>query len=96
MKKIRIIYSAHLEFRLKIRDISRQIPKRIFETAKEHYFDNQTRNYAAVGKLNYKGRNREMAVIYEQIYEQIVLITIHPLKHSQKLHRIKSRRWQRV
>jgi len=85
-----------LEFRLKIREIPRRLPRQIFEIAREHYFDNQTRKYVAVSKVSYKGRAREMAVIYEQVNNEIILITIHPLKDLQKSHRIKSRRWQRI
>lgn len=96
MQKFKISYSAHLEFRLKIREIPHQLPEQIFEISKEHYFDNQTRKYAAVSNARYKGRVREIAVIYEQVNNEIILITIHPLKDLQKLHRIKSRRWQRI
>jgi len=39
---------------------------------------------------------REMAVIYEEINNQINLITIHPLKNYQKLSRIKLGRWQKL
>jgi hypothetical protein len=37
-----------------------------------------------------------MAVIYEEMNDQIILITIHPLKKYQKLNRIKLGRWQKL
>lgn len=78
MSKFKIIYSAHLEFRLKIRNISRLLPKRIFQTSKEHYFDTETGKSVAVISVKYKGKVREIAVMYEQVDSQITLATIHP------------------
>lgn len=94
MKKI--TYSPHLEFRLKVRGISKLLPKRIFQTAKEHYFDTLTRKNIAVKKARYKNKFREIAVIYEELGSQIILITVHPLKTFQKKRRIKSKRWQKI
>ncbi|MBI2355651.1 MAG: hypothetical protein HYV13_00405 [Candidatus Doudnabacteria bacterium] len=89
-----IIYSPHLEFRLKLRQIPKSLVKRIFRTSSERYFDTLTRKYIVVSQVKYKNQMREMAVIYEMHENQVVLITIHPLKFSQKLNRIKSERWQ--
>ncbi len=92
----KIMYSAHLEFRLKIRSIPRLLPKQIFQISKEHYFDTQTRKNIAIKKVRYKNKVREVAVIYEKVGGHIILITIHPLKILQKEHRIKSKRWQKI
>jgi len=37
-----IIYTAHLKFRLKVRNIPASLPKNIFKEAKEHYYDGLT------------------------------------------------------
>ena len=42
----------------------------------------------------YKNKIREMALIYEEDMTLVNLITIHPLKPLQKLHRIQSGRWK--
>jgi len=94
MKKI--VYSPHLILRLKLRKIPYALPKKIYQTAKEHYFDNQTLKEIAIKKVKFKNKFREMAVIYEEINNQINLITIHPLKDYQKISRIKSGRWQKL
>jgi len=89
-----IIYSIHLMFRLKLREISYYLPKEIYQTSQEHYFDKQTLKKVAVKKVKFKNKLREMAVVYDEINGQINLITIHPLKEYQKISRIKSGRWQ--
>lgn len=94
MKKI--IYSFHLLFRLKFREIPYFLPKKIYQDAKEHYFDKETFKRIAVKKIKFKNKSREMAVIYEEKDNRINLITIHPLKKHQKISRVKSGRWQRI
>jgi hypothetical protein len=48
MKKI--VYSPHLIFRLKLREIPYFLPRKIYQTSKEHYFDTETQKKIAVGK----------------------------------------------
>lgn len=94
MKKI--VYSQHLVLRLKLREIPYFLPKEIYQTSKEHYFDKETFKKIAVKKIKFKNKLREMVVVYEEINNQINLITIHPLKNYQKISRIKSGRWQKL
>ena len=49
-----VIYSAHLEFRLKVREIPYSLPLSIYKTAKEHYYDKLTDKYVAATKLKFK------------------------------------------
>jgi len=92
----KILYSSHLILRLKLREISHSLPKKIYQNSKEHYFDRETGKKIAIGKAKYKSKLREMAVVYEEINDQINLITIHPLKKCQKISRIRSGRWQKL
>ena len=94
MKKI--VYSSHLRLRLKLREIPYLLPKEIYQTSKEHYFDKETLKKVAINRVKFKEKLREMAVIYEEINNQINLITIHLLKKYQKISRIKSGRWQKI
>ncbi len=94
MKKI--VYSQHLILRLKLREIPYFLPKEIYQTSKEHYFDKETFKKIAIKKIKFKNKLREMLVVYEEINNQINLITIHPLKNYQKISRIKSGRWQKL
>jgi len=91
-----IVYSHHLIFRLRLREIPYNLPKIIYETADEYYFDKETNKKVAVKLVDFKNKPREMAVTFEEINKQIVLITIHPLKKYQKISRIKSGRWQKL
>jgi hypothetical protein len=91
-----IIYTPHLKFRLKIRNIPSHLPKKIFKEAKEHYYDNSTHHYVAVHKIRFINKPREVAVTYDKRGEIIEIITIHPLKIYQKIARINSGRWRKI
>lgn len=91
-----IIYTQHLKLRLSLREIPYSLPKKIYQTSKQRYFDKETFKKVAIKKVKFKNKLREMAVIYEEINNQINLITIHPLKNYQKISRIKSGRWQKL
>ncbi|MDP3948829.1 MAG: hypothetical protein Q8Q17_02680 [bacterium] len=92
----RIYYTPHLELRLELREIPYNLPKNIYQTSKERYFDTETQKLIAVKLVKYKNKIRELAIIYEETEKEIKLITIHPLKIYQKLSRIKSGRWQKL
>ena len=92
----KIVYSSHLILRLKLRGIPYYLPKKIYQTSREHYFDKETLKRVTIKEVKFKNKLREMAVIYEEINNQIYLITIHPLKNYQKISRIKSGRWQKL
>jgi hypothetical protein len=93
---MRITYTPHLKFRLKIRDIPSHLPEKIFKEAKEHYYDSLTKHYVAVHKLRFNNKLREIAITYDKKEEVIEIITIHPLKIYQKTTRISSGRWRRI
>jgi hypothetical protein len=92
---MKIIYTPHLKFRLKVRDIPSHLPKQIFKEAKDHYYDSSTQHYVAVHKLRFINKVREVAVTYDKKGEVIEIITIHPLKVYQTA-RINSGRWRRI
>lgn len=93
---MKIIYTSHLEFRLKIRNISYDLPRIIFNQAKEHYYDNLTKHYIAIHQIKFEGKLREIALIYDKEKELVEIITIHPIKPYQKYSRVKSGRWKRI
>jgi hypothetical protein len=91
-----IVYTAHLEFRLKVRKIPASLPKKVFKESKDHYYDTSTGHCVAVGRLEFNGKIRELAVTYDKKFDIIEVVTIHPLKMYQKMARIKSGRWQKL
>ncbi len=92
---MRVKYSTHLENRLVLRKIPRDLPLRIFEQADERFIDEETGNYIAVKRVEILGKERDMIVVYDQKGEEVEIITIHPLKESQKENRLQSGRWRK-
>lgn len=92
---MKVIYTAHLEFRLKVRDIPHDLPRKILEESKEHYYDSQTGHYVALSAVIFKNKLREMALTYDKMEKTAELITLHPIKPYQKHSRIRSGRWER-
>lgn len=91
-----VVYTAHLELRVKLRFIPTDLPRKIYKTAKERYFDTETKLFIAIGQAIYKSKRREFAVVYEETATAVRLITIHPLKLQQKAARIQTGRWQEL
>lgn len=91
-----IQYTVHLELRIKLRKMPYDLPKKIYQTANERYFDDETKNFIAIKNVKYKNKMREMALIYQETFNEVILITIHPLKLYQKISRINSGRWMKI
>ena len=92
------VYTSHLEFRLKLRKIPYDLPRKIYQIAKERYYDDLTKHYVAVYKIEFKGKDRDMALVYDKRKDLDLaeLITIHPIKPYQKHSRINSGRWRKL
>lgn len=94
MKKM--IYTSHLEFRLKIRNIPHNLPKKIFQESKEHYYDTATGHYVAIDKCAFEGKIRDIVITYDNKQYAAEIITIHPIRPYQKHSRINSGRWKKI
>ena len=95
-KEIKIIYTDHLRLRMKLRGISKLLPKQIWVDAKERYYDRATEHYVALMNFKLKERIKTFALSYDERENVVYLITIHPIKELQKLSRIKTGRWQKL
>lgn len=93
---MKIVYTEHLKFRLKLRQIPYGLPKKIFCLSKEHYYDKLTNYYIAIQSVKFRGKIKEMAITYDKTRVAIKIITVHPLKSYQKYSRIKSGRWKKL
>jgi hypothetical protein len=91
-----IVYTDHLKFRIKLRHIPGFLPKEIYLEAKERYFDVQTGHMVAIKEVEFAGKLREVMVCYDEKRDKVEVITIHPLKAYQKLHRIQTGRWRKL
>ncbi len=47
----------------------------------------------AVARARYSGRTRDVMVAFLEKDDEVLLITVHPLKPQQKANRIASGRW---
>lgn len=93
---MKITYTSHLEFRLKIRNIPYDLPEKIFKQAKEHYYDSLTKHCVAVCEIKFEDKLREMALTYDKKKDLIEIITVPPIKPYQKFTRINSGRWRKI
>lgn len=93
---MKIIYTSHLEFRLKMRAIPHDLPEKIFKESKEHYYDNLTKHYIAIQEVKFEDKFREMVVTYDRQKDLIEIVTVHPIKPYQKFTRINSGRWKKI
>jgi len=93
---MQIKYCKHLENRLILRKIPRDLPLRIFEEAEEKFIDEETGNRIAVKRVEYFEKERDIIIAYDKKEDEIEIITIHPLKEGQRENRVKSGRWRRI
>ena len=91
----KVVYTEHLEFRLKTRNIPHGLPLAILKKSNEHYYDIVTKHYIALCHIKFEDRYRDMAVTYDKKEGLVEIITIHPIKLYQKISRIKSGRWSK-
>lgn len=93
---MRIVLSDHLQHRLTLRRIPKDLPKRVYLHAKERYYDEKTHLTVAVKAVILYGKTREVMVAYRTEGTKVRLITVHPLKKAQRENRIKSMRWRKL
>jgi hypothetical protein len=86
----------HLMRRLSLRGIKEEIVREVYAEAEERFYDEETKNSVAVKKIVFKGKERDMMVAYEEGTDEIILLTIHPLKKGQKENRVQKGRWTKL
>ena len=91
-----IIYTKHLKSKLQLREISNDLPKNIYSNTRERYYDKETGNNIAIDNIEYKGKEREMIVVYNEKPDRINIITIHTIKSDEKNNKIKKGRWIKI
>ena len=91
MKNIK--YTEHLKLRLKLRKIPYNYPKEIYENPEQTFFDNIEKNFVAIKRMYYNEKIRNMMIVYENIKNEIHIITIHPITNEKIINRIINGRW---
>jgi hypothetical protein len=86
-------YSDHLEDRLVLRHIGRDVPERIIRQAERTFTDTATGYRIAVATVAYRGVNHLMMVVFEETESEIVAVSIHPLDERDVERKIRNGRW---
>jgi hypothetical protein len=76
-----------------LREIPNGLAETILRDADGYYRNGITGWSIAVKRIEFQAKERDMALTYTVEGDEIVLITLHPLKEGQKQRRIESERW---
>jgi len=79
-----------------LRKIEFDLPRRIIEQSRERYFDKETGHLIATIRVNLYNRIGEVMIAYVIKGDCVTLLTIHPLKASQKENRLQTGRWREI
>ena len=85
--------SRHLRERMRLRGIPEGLPQSIYREADGHFLDAETGLLVAVKRLPFQGRERDMSLSYTKSGDDVLLVTLHPLREGQRERRITSGRW---
>jgi hypothetical protein len=86
-------YSDHLEHRLVIRHIGRELPERIIREAERSFTGTATGYRIAVATVAYRGANHLMMVAFKETASEIVAVSILPLDERDVERKISNGRW---
>jgi hypothetical protein len=89
-----IRYSDHLEDRLVLRHIERDLPERIIREVQRSFTDTATGYNIAVTTAVYRGADHLMMVVFEETESEIVAISIHPLDERDVARKVRNGRWK--
>ena len=92
---VEVIYTDHLETRLKLRNIPKDYPKEIFLDPEQEFYDNTEDTYISIKKLFYNGKIRNMMIAYQKKRTVFQIITIHPISDEKIINRVINSRWIR-
>lgn len=83
-------------YRLSLRKIGYDLPRRIFEEPRERYYDRETGHLIATMRVNLYNKIREVMIAYVIKGDGATLLTIHPLRENQKENRLQTGRWREI
>jgi len=88
-----IRYSQHLKFKMRVRQISENMPKRIYHESKKRFYNHQTFRRIAIMEISYHRHRTLMMIAYDQYSDYVDIITIHPITKEQIRQRQRTGRW---
>lgn len=90
---MKVNYTNHLKFRIKIRNIPEEYPKLIYENPEQVFIDIFENRKIAIKKLKYNNKLRNMMIAYDEFDHRIEIVTIHPISDKQLINRQVSGRY---
>lgn len=90
---MKVIYSKHLCFKMQQRDISESVPGRIYRESTQRFYNHHSLRQIAVSEVFYRQRKVLMMIAYDQMPDEVEIITIHPITREQIQDRLRSGRW---
>lgn len=90
---MKFVYTAHFNFQVQKRRITKKLTKRIYLKATERYFDTYTNHHVALLRVRLGGRARKVMVAYDIIDDEIHFITAYPLKEQEIMKKVAKKRW---
>ncbi|MEE9293379.1 MAG: hypothetical protein V3W34_00225 [Phycisphaerae bacterium] len=94
MRSKPIRYCDHLEKRLELRSIDRELPARIISQPERLFDDTVTGYRIAVSSTTYRGEEHLMMVVFQECEDEIIAITTHPLEMRDVETKMRSGRWK--
>jgi len=91
----RVVYTDHLQLRLRARRIPAEMPERIYREARDRYYDHATFRHIAVMSVVYRHRRRKVMIAHDEFSEHVEIVTIHPIESRQISERVLAGRWTR-
>lgn len=88
-----IKYSRHLQFKITVRKIPEDMPKRIYRECRQRYYNHQSLRHIAVMEVYYNRRRTLMMIAYDQYSDHVEILTIHPITKRQVRDRLQTGRW---
>lgn len=93
MRDYQITYRPHFGIRMRQREFPDGFGEMLLRDADNYYYDTQGDTSVAVKRLHFKGRKREVALIYSVEGDEIAFVSIFPLKSGELRRKIRRGRW---
>ena len=95
MSDYEISYLRHFVDQKAVREFPDGFAETLFRNADNYYYDCLRGRFVAVKRAHFKGRERDIALVYEIEDDSVVFVTITVLKERQQQNRVSAGRWER-
>ena len=95
MRDYEIIYRPHFRLRMRQREMPDGFGEMLLREADSYYYDTEEYTSVAVKRVPFKGRNRDVALVFSVEGSEVALISIFPLKAGELRRKIQTGKWAR-